>query len=78
MQHPLPGGLYLTHHWGLGRDPATAACGGGDNTGMHHALGVLSANATNEELAEVCVLAGRSQADVCSCRSCRHWHFLGV
>lgn len=36
--------------------PATAACGGVDNTGMHHALGVLSANATNEELTEGCTL----------------------
>ena len=68
MQHPLPGGLYLTHHCGLGRDfgvPATAACGGGDNTGMHHALGVLSANAMNEELTEGCTLGKQGRKPTC-------------
>ena len=45
--------------------PATAACGGGDNTGMHHALGVLSANATNEELADIgTALAYRCRARI--------------
>ena len=45
--------------------PATAACGGGDNTGMHHALGVLSANAMNEELTEGCALEKQGRNPMC-------------
>ena len=45
--------------------PATAVCEGECNTGTHHALGVLSANATNEELAEVCALEKQGRNPMC-------------